>query len=405
MRFLVLLLLLTGCRAERLNPVSECGQPCFPGDPEIGMAGACRSGTWRCEEDGGRTCEGWVGPKTEECNGLDDDCDGRVDAYMHDNPRRCQSSCGIGVEQCILGRWTPCSAPAPKPETCNGRDDDCDGRSDEPEDLVSKPCWTGAPPADPQFGICHGGSTRCSAGQEVCFGQQLPRTEVCNGIDDDCDGQIDEGAGANDLLDFVLVFDNSCSMSGVAAGTKAATQTWVSKYGTNVLRRYALVVAPDNDLLISFPRIDQDFTDTVGFAAAVGRQTGLTGTGAEPTLDAVSRIIDDQLAPLLPRVDGGLGLSWRSGSNRVLVVFSDEYPQSYAPGCYGLCQPLATDVANRLTLGGLKLYVFTRTDYDVWTPWLQLSSAGRGRNRDITAAPLDLEQFLDDLLREVTCQP
>lgn len=351
------------------------------------------------------TCEGWVGPKSEECNGLDDDCEGRVDQWIRDNPRLCKNGCGTGIEQCIGGRWTTCSAPQPKPETCNGRDDDCDGRSDEPEDLVSMPCWTGAPPADPQFGICHGGSARCSAGQVVCFGQQLPRPEVCNGLDDDCDGQADEGAGGNDLLDFVLVFDNSCSMAGVAASTKAATQTWVSKYGSNTLRRYALVVAPDNDQLVLIPRIDQNFTDPIGFAAAVSRQTGLTGTGAEPNLDAVSQVIDDQLAPVLVRADGGTGLSWRPGSNRVLVVFSDEAPQSYTSSCYGSCPALMTDTANRLTLGGIKLHVFTRMDYDSWSPWLQLSTAGRGRNWDITAAPLDLERFLDDLLREVTCQP
>ena len=179
MRFLILLcLLVVGCRSDRLTQVSECGRPCFPGDAEIGQTGACRFGTWRCEEDGGMTCEGWVGPKSEECNGLDDDCEGRVDQWIRDNPRLCKNGCGTGIEQCIGGRWTTCSAPQPKPETCNGRDDDCDGRSDEPEDLVSMPCWTGAPQADPQFGICHGGSARCSAGQVVCFGQQLPRPQL-----------------------------------------------------------------------------------------------------------------------------------------------------------------------------------------------------------------------------------
>jgi hypothetical protein len=31
------------------------------------------------------------------------------------------------------------------------------------------------------------------SGYGTCVGQVLPQTETCNGMDDDCDGMIDEG--------------------------------------------------------------------------------------------------------------------------------------------------------------------------------------------------------------------
>ncbi|MGK0359729.1 MAG: hypothetical protein ACI9U2_002035 [Bradymonadia bacterium] len=78
--------------------------------------------------------EGLCCSTLEACNGVDDDCDGRIDE--------------AGVEGLC------CSTP----EACNGDDDDCDGQIDE----------AGVD------GLC------CST------------PETCNGLDDDCDGRTDE---------------------------------------------------------------------------------------------------------------------------------------------------------------------------------------------------------------------
>ena len=51
-------------------------------------------------------------------------------------------------------------------------------------------------------GICRSGQRSCVSAQMTgCVGQILPRSEVCNGIDDDCDGQIDEGFADTEDLD------------------------------------------------------------------------------------------------------------------------------------------------------------------------------------------------------------
>ena len=94
--------------------------------------------------------------------------------------RACATACGAGTEVCGDEGWTGCSAPAPAVEVCNGVDDDCDGDIDE--DLIR---------------VC--GDAVCGAGVSVCDGGvwstcegRAPRTEVCNSADDDCDGATDE---------------------------------------------------------------------------------------------------------------------------------------------------------------------------------------------------------------------
>jgi hypothetical protein len=77
-------------------------------------------------------------------------------------------------------------------ETCNGLDDDCDGQADNgvPEDG----CYTG-PEGTLGVGRCRAGTRPCQEGAiaEACVGEVLPLEEQCNGEDDDCDGQVDDG--------------------------------------------------------------------------------------------------------------------------------------------------------------------------------------------------------------------
>ncbi len=74
-------------------------------------------------------------------------------------------------------------------EVCDGIDNDCDGFTDEPDDLADLLCDTGLP------GVCAHGQLTCEPGQD---NRCLPairedRSEICDGQDNDCDGAIDEG--------------------------------------------------------------------------------------------------------------------------------------------------------------------------------------------------------------------
>ncbi|MDH5673444.1 MAG: hypothetical protein OEZ06_14920 [Myxococcales bacterium] len=55
-------------------------------------------------------------------------------------------------------------------------------------------CYEGAPQTQ-DVGLCRGGRQQCiQGGWTACIEQVLPRLELCNGSDDDCDGRLDEGA-------------------------------------------------------------------------------------------------------------------------------------------------------------------------------------------------------------------
>ncbi len=126
-------------------------------------------------------------PAKEQCNGVDDDCDGQKD---EDLSQACKTDCGDGKQVCSAGQWGACDAPAPATETCNGQDDDCDGQIDE-----GCSCKAGDTQAcGSDKGVCTKGKQTCSAAGQwgECKGETTAATEVCNDKDDDCDGQTDE---------------------------------------------------------------------------------------------------------------------------------------------------------------------------------------------------------------------
>lgn len=70
-------------------------------------------------------------------------------------------------------------------EVCDLQDNDCDGEIDEGFG-VGTPC--DGNDAD----LCQDGIYQCSANGLICTDDAVSKTEKCNGIDDDCDGEIDE---------------------------------------------------------------------------------------------------------------------------------------------------------------------------------------------------------------------
>jgi hypothetical protein len=90
------------------------------------------------------------------------------------------------------GKWGPCLGERlPGPEVCNGKDDDCDGQIDN--EIKPKPCYTGPANTD-GVGTCRQGEQSCKDGKfGPCEKQVLPRAEICgNQKDDDCDGAVDD---------------------------------------------------------------------------------------------------------------------------------------------------------------------------------------------------------------------
>jgi len=127
-----------------------------------------------------------------------------------------------GIETCTgPAGWEGCTAPEAAEETCNSEDDDCDGKIDEglPEEI----CMVGN-----FWGSCPG-STECMNGKKVCLGIEATM-EVCDGLDNDCDDDVDEGFPAigtacdSDDPDQCAAGVWECSPDGMAAACIEAVE-------------------------------------------------------------------------------------------------------------------------------------------------------------------------------------
>ena len=194
--------------------------------PTLGDAcgvGVCADGVVECkaneagvqcstEDNGSNDQQG----ASDTCDGLDDDCDGQTDESFP----TLGDACGLG--ECAGGELE-CNATSDGVQcstedlgsndqelaidTCDGLDEDCDGLTDEDFPTLGDPCGQGE---------CAGGELECNATfdgvqcstEDLGSSDQQDAVDVCNTLDDDCDGDTDE--------DYPTLGD-SCGV-GVCAG-------------------------------------------------------------------------------------------------------------------------------------------------------------------------------------------
>ncbi len=84
--------------------------------------------------------------------------------------------------------------------SCDGKDNDCDGTVDEGcscQDGETESCYTG-PSGTAGTGVCESGTRKCTNGSfGDCQSETTPSDETCDGKDNDCDGTVDEGCSCN----------------------------------------------------------------------------------------------------------------------------------------------------------------------------------------------------------------
>jgi hypothetical protein len=235
---------------ETCNMIDDnCNGMVDEGDPGGGAKcgtdqGECIAGQFRCNPATGMLeCMNFVDHTMdpELCDAKDNDCDGNFDENVVINPNTCgpatnNGECNIGTLSCVAGSQICMGAIFPQFETCNNLDDDCDNNIDEIFNKATDPsncvtCGTVCQPTsrtcintnnmtngatctmDSQCpgGTCavnsqprcmNGCTFSCNAGFQNLDGMAAngceyrcfsSGAEACDGVDNDCDGNTDEG--------------------------------------------------------------------------------------------------------------------------------------------------------------------------------------------------------------------
>jgi hypothetical protein len=176
------------------GPLPEIGQACPNQVGECtGAVKQCVSGTVRCSRE----------PSAETCDSKDNNCNGMIDEGNPGGGTACGTDvgdCVAGVNSCQNGTVVCIGKIDGGPEGCNGRDDDCDGLFDEGLSNLGS-CGT------TDVGECTLGTRMCMGGGVVCVGANGPTFEKCDMLDQDCDGSPTNG--------FDLATDpTNCGMCG-----------------------------------------------------------------------------------------------------------------------------------------------------------------------------------------------
>ena len=186
-----------GCRCD-----PEETEECYTGPSGTADTGKCKPGTRRCTtESTWGSCSGEVTPDPDEIcdNGVDDDCNGATDEncpcrYDGGTDGVCATAKTDDRGRCRRPSSYVASTEDETPH-CEGKDNDCDGDTDEGctcSDGETMPCGT-------DTGVCERGRRTCQSGAwSSCQNAVQPMKEQCgDNRDTDCDGSLHKGCPCN----------------------------------------------------------------------------------------------------------------------------------------------------------------------------------------------------------------
>jgi hypothetical protein len=328
-------------------------------------------------------------------------------------------------QECEVDPSVPCEDIPAEVELCNNYDDTCSGKIDDFVEPVS--CYTG-PEGTLGVGECNGGVQVCVDGSwggyfedvfypGMCIGEVTPaEVDICSsGKDSTCDGTVGDGLFNMTKTDILFIIDYSGSMTGEIEAVYSAVNQFAGLYGGEELLRWGLIGGPaipktsvdpgtNYNFFVNTLSIMQNMDTISKFKQALPPYASLYTGASEQLMDAVylslgGDVTDKKWRPTTDTYsDPALEefkINWRDDARKLIIVFSDEYPQSF----------LHPSVTNSNLTGlfathgsDLSLYAFGHHH------WEYLANKANGERFPLTESPAEMVNAITLILDEEVCQ-